>query len=590
MKSSNVLASQDYCIDPDNVGFILAILRDKLYTNKPLAVVREYICNAVDAHIEANKLDTSIKISAPTILDPFFRVKDRGLGLSPDSMDNVFRKFGNTTKRGDINTIGENGIGAKCAFALTDMFTIVSYYEGTKYTYCSYIDGASNKLDLLETAFTEEENGIEIIVPISDIELFIRELTGFLNYFETSIPLDINITLPLRCCRITTENYTVYEGYSGNVFILIKGCAYKYNYRGSMGDFIIKGDRYPHLFTIGPGREYIDTTTEANQLINVLLNEARLELNKVERSYATYDNLDMGIKIAELFNLHCFSYGPSRRYFDMDTYRILAAKKVHIYNDTTAVNPNVNSYIKSRGLQDTHLFLNKGLQDFLNKHPELKFTSVPLSEIKLLPIVNRRPNPGAKSIKASKTIMAQIALPYLKSRKEIQLKQSSTAVYTTTYLEQLKTYKRILTSANISQVITDYLQAPVYTTKALKSVEKESNWVSDKEYLETLMALLNKEMPDLYKALISFIYLRNLCSSSNSIIDRLKLIFPDSNLINQIYNWMYYYAVNVNFIKSVPDYIYEDIKMQFPLILLSYSYSADYTLDDIKDFLLSKQQ
>jgi hypothetical protein len=90
---------------------IVNILRDKLYSNKILAVVREYSTNAQDAHAEAGKKDVPIRVTLPGPLDPTFRVRDFGPGLSEEDIRTVYALYGASTKRNSNEVVGQLGLG-----------------------------------------------------------------------------------------------------------------------------------------------------------------------------------------------------------------------------------------------------------------------------------------------------------------------------------------------------------------------------------------------------------------------------------------------------------------------------------------------
>ena len=78
---------------------IFNILRSKLYSNPIKSTCREYASNARDAHVEAGIPEIPIEIYLPSAIDNSFRVRDFGLGISPDRINNVFVLYGNSTKR-----------------------------------------------------------------------------------------------------------------------------------------------------------------------------------------------------------------------------------------------------------------------------------------------------------------------------------------------------------------------------------------------------------------------------------------------------------------------------------------------------------
>jgi len=107
VESSGMLAEGKFGISMKDQAHILAILRDRLYTNKVLAVLREYGSNAWDAHREAGKEGLPIKVSLPTEIEPALIIRDWGPGLSEEDVFEVYVKYGASTKRGS-NTNSSN--------------------------------------------------------------------------------------------------------------------------------------------------------------------------------------------------------------------------------------------------------------------------------------------------------------------------------------------------------------------------------------------------------------------------------------------------------------------------------------------------
>lgn len=144
------------------------ILFDNIYTKKELAVVRELLANACDAHVAAGTTHQPIEIHLPTNLEPWFQVKDFGTGLSEENVGSLYMDFGNSDKTHTNELIGGFGVGSKAPFCLTDQFTVISRHNGTAYTFQAFIqaNGAPGCAKLEETA-TDEPNGLSIYVPIT---------------------------------------------------------------------------------------------------------------------------------------------------------------------------------------------------------------------------------------------------------------------------------------------------------------------------------------------------------------------------------------------------------------------------------------
>lgn len=195
--STNVeeMASQDFGIGDTSV--IIDILRNRMYEHKVRTLVQEYICNARDAQREA-KATERIQVTVPNMLSPTFKVRDYGLGITPERMQKVFILYGASTKRDSNSQTGGFGIGAKSAWSYTDSFTITTYVDGVKRVYVAHT-GVNNqgRLDLLSTTDTDEANGTEIQIAIkpNDWQEFkdsIFRATYFWN--ETEMPTFKGIT------------------------------------------------------------------------------------------------------------------------------------------------------------------------------------------------------------------------------------------------------------------------------------------------------------------------------------------------------------------------------------------------------------
>lgn len=158
-------------------GMIFDILRNKMYSNPILAICREISCNARDAHREVGKAADPIHIHLPNNLEPYYKIKDFGPGISPERMNDVFIQYAASTKRNDNIQTGGFGLGAKTPFSYSDTFSIVTNVDGIKYNYGAAIDETRvGKLALLYQAPTNDPNGTEIIIPVKtqDFNFFIE--------------------------------------------------------------------------------------------------------------------------------------------------------------------------------------------------------------------------------------------------------------------------------------------------------------------------------------------------------------------------------------------------------------------------------
>ena len=169
LKSHGIQNSVNFGIKSSGLHHILGILRNQLYSDKVLAVLREYTCNAVDAHTQAGCPERPIEVILPNAMNPFIKIRDFGDALTDQEIQDVYAFYGESTKRNTNDQIGMLGIGSKAAFAYGDNFVINSFIDGKKHVYNAFIDPSQvGQISKLQVEDTDEENGIEIVVPVND--------------------------------------------------------------------------------------------------------------------------------------------------------------------------------------------------------------------------------------------------------------------------------------------------------------------------------------------------------------------------------------------------------------------------------------
>jgi hypothetical protein len=213
-----VIEEVSFNLDREGLPVILGILRNQLYSNKELAVIREYSCNAMDAMVQAGKASQPIKITLPNRLEPFFKIRDFGAALSEAEIKKIFVSYGASTKRDSNSYVGCMGIGAKSGFAYSDSFLVVSYHQGVKRTYSAFIDPSQiGKLALLGEEDSQEEQGLEIVIPVRDEDIFkfINEAQKFFKYWlNKPIFEGAEISFPVQNVfyEAADKSWVIYEG------------------------------------------------------------------------------------------------------------------------------------------------------------------------------------------------------------------------------------------------------------------------------------------------------------------------------------------------------------------------------------------
>jgi hypothetical protein len=158
-----------------------------MYTDKPLAIIRELSCNAHDSHIAAGWPEKQFEIHLPTRLDPMLRVKDFGLGLCQEDIFGIYTTYFDSNKILTNKQTGGLGLGSKSPFSYVDTYTVISIFEGEKKTYTAFIGPEGTPcISLLATEASTDCNGVEIVLPIKpqDYNNFQVATCKVLRYFE----------------------------------------------------------------------------------------------------------------------------------------------------------------------------------------------------------------------------------------------------------------------------------------------------------------------------------------------------------------------------------------------------------------------
>lgn len=195
--TSGSLGAMSFGFAEGSEAHMFHILRNSVYSNKELAVLREYASNAWDAHRDAGKGDVPIKVRLPTSLEPTLVIRDYGKGLSPQEVRSIYTQYGASTKRQSNDAVGFMGIGSKSAFCYTDTFTITSYHGGMKRVYVATLDETEcGDAHLMYEEPCGDETGIEIKIAVSvkDVKRFHIEAEYLFPFFQPQP--DINIAIP----------------------------------------------------------------------------------------------------------------------------------------------------------------------------------------------------------------------------------------------------------------------------------------------------------------------------------------------------------------------------------------------------------
>lgn len=159
--SSGVLDSTKVEFEANAVSFYAQVTG--LAKDKVRYPMRELCSNAWD------ESKGNFEVQLPTSLDPTFRVRDYGPGMSHETMKNVYARLYASTKRSDNGKVGGWGLGSKSPFAylITDngagSYTVTSYHGGMMRSYVMSLSSEGElMMDLMIEAPTTERFGLEV--------------------------------------------------------------------------------------------------------------------------------------------------------------------------------------------------------------------------------------------------------------------------------------------------------------------------------------------------------------------------------------------------------------------------------------------
>jgi len=159
-----------------------------LYSDKPLAIVRELGCNAMDSHIASGQPNLPFHIHIPNTLEPWLTIQDFGTGISHEDIYNIYSVYFASTKTNTNSQVGMLGLGSKSPFCYTDNFTITSIHENVKRIYSAYFNQQGMPtISLASQENTNDKNGVAIQIPIkqTDIGNFTQSIFRAFRFFDT---------------------------------------------------------------------------------------------------------------------------------------------------------------------------------------------------------------------------------------------------------------------------------------------------------------------------------------------------------------------------------------------------------------------
>jgi hypothetical protein len=262
------------------------MLTSNVYNDPTLAVMREWSTNACDACIAAGK-DIVFDVHLPTLEEPFFSVRDYGTGLCPEDIKGLFSNLGASTKRNSNAYNGTLGIGRMAGLAVSDAFTVDSYYQGTHYSYAiSMQNGVPVTMSLGSTP-TSEPNGLKLSVSVEhdDIQSYRERAESLYKFFDHKPNLNLtDICIDLDVSEHISDSWFIIKewgrGYRDSNYVVMSQVAYEIPYSREVEtqgfrNLVIKAE--PGSVTFNPGRESLSLNKNTVDYLNKRFEEIAQE-------------------------------------------------------------------------------------------------------------------------------------------------------------------------------------------------------------------------------------------------------------------------------------------------------------------------
>lgn len=345
IKSKGISNVASFGLSIKNSAHIMTILRDTLYSNKKLAILREYSSNAWDAHHEAGKADVPIRVDLPTYLDLTLKIRDFGKGLSHQEVFEVFTQYGESTKRDTNDAIGMLGIGSKSGFAYSDSFTITSWHNSEKRSYVAVLDPSDcGEIKLLDVATCGDETGIEIAIPINakDVNEFQTLAQEFFKYFDP--PPIVNIPLVEFTHGMKLEGGEIFED-NEDQWVAVMGCV----------PYVIDLNQVPDLGNL---------SRRVKGAIHVKIGEIQVSASRESLKYGESTQIIIAQKINNLIDAYL-----TKLWAELDNPKLthwnkrLMAQRLRYFNKEV---PNYESTINPLPKANTFVLSNHGHKNHIS--------------------------------------------------------------------------------------------------------------------------------------------------------------------------------------------------------------------------------
>lgn len=298
IESGDMQRKRKLSFDEDSLQHLMSVLTE-LYADPIMAVVREYITNAYDSHIEAGQTKP-IEVTLPNAFKSEFVVQDYGVGMSLEELEEIYSKYGASTKRDSNDYVGMLGLGCKSALAYADQFWVVSVKDGKRtVALITRDEDGGSSIDIKEHEATSEPNGFTVKINSKDYSSLKQRVEAFLWYWRPGlVTIDgaphksifkDDDTIWVDDDKAIVDNYNSYVkhftggGYYSSQRIIVQGgVPYPVEFNASIGN-----SRYTmvHFAPIGsvhpaPPRESLKDNLSTQRYIKQLEADTKVAVDK----------------------------------------------------------------------------------------------------------------------------------------------------------------------------------------------------------------------------------------------------------------------------------------------------------------------
>ena len=208
-------------LDGDSQAMIFQMFTGGLYSDPVGTVIREITSNCFDSHVEAGvdskKVPVIVRLGND-LSGNHISFLDKGMGMSPDRLENIYGTYFKSTKRGTNDQIGGFGLGGKTPLSYTESFYVITVStKENEIDFCRVsIESAYNELNNTKKKIKALEIEKETDIPVSEKDMIDQDII-VLKEKVTQLEADVDYFLERldSSSKITTKNvkyiYDIFE-------------------------------------------------------------------------------------------------------------------------------------------------------------------------------------------------------------------------------------------------------------------------------------------------------------------------------------------------------------------------------------------